>query len=185
MHVISLSNLAQRPGEETQQIPHSHVVSCGRRASQSGHVCRADCRCRYRRRGQVAAEGARYGSNGDAVVFSPGVSLAEFTAKFEGVCAFRPAERVAVRPHRGDILVIACSPATERLFALEVHRPPCPGPYSQPDEHWDTGHVGIERRRSLSGFGIVQRIEGVPRAAPHPRAGFVDESRRQRGYEIE
>src|SRR5947207_15976598 len=89
LHVISLSNLAQRAGEETQQIPHSHVVSCGCRASQSGHVCRADCRCRYRRSGQVAAECARYGSTGDAVVFSPGVSLAEFTTKFEGVCADR------------------------------------------------------------------------------------------------
>src|SRR5437667_5115390 len=116
LHVISLSNLAQRAGEETQQIPHSHVVSCGCRASQSGHVCRADCRCRYRRRGQVAAEGARYGSNGDAVVFSPGVSLAEFTANLKVFVLFLPLNLAAYFHIAVAFWLLLVGPLTDGLF---------------------------------------------------------------------
>ena len=92
LHVIELGHAAQRSREETQQIPHSHVVSCRRSARQSGHVCAADRRCRDGGKRRIAAYGARHAGDIDAGVVSQGVSPAQFAARLETVFAFRPTE---------------------------------------------------------------------------------------------
>src|SRR5262249_16876274 len=120
--------------------------------------------------GCVSAKCARYGCGGcgrNAGVVSQTVRQSDLTSEFERVSAPGPTQCVGIRPQISDVMLVVRD-AVEHLVRLKVH---CA--CSQTNVHGKAAEIGEERKRILSGFGIVERIECVSSDATHPCSGFI------------
>ena len=107
------------------------------------------------------------------------------------MCAAGPTDRVGIRVERGILRDIAIE--TDRsLLAAHVRLPPVGteayrtvGRDTQLREHRIASNVGHKRARFVAlGAREIESRRGVGSRPAHSEAGFVQQSRRQRGREI-